>query len=76
MVHFKNIIPDQDDFENPEAFLNVKMRNQIIQQSKQMTDKDIFDIRLIDFGFAKTFDDSQAKKGVTVITKGIGAAIV
>ena len=29
-----------------------------------MSDPDKFDIKLIDFGFAKTFDDKNAKKGI------------
>ena len=58
MVHFKNIVPTEEDFENPEVFWKVKMKKAMHKESKDMSDPSTFDVKLIDFGFAKTFDDS------------------
>ena len=75
MIHFKTIVPDEEDLADPEKFLRQVMPRKIRKECMDMNDPEKFDIKLIDFGFAKTFDDKNAKKGISLTTDGFGALV-
>ena len=58
MIHFKNIqLPMDCDQSDLEDYYYMKYRGQIGKSAQDFTDKDSFEIKLIDFGFARTFKD-------------------
>ena len=58
MIHFKNIqLPMDCDQSDLEDYYEMKYKGQIRKSAQDLTDKDSFEIKLIDFGFARTFKD-------------------
>ena len=77
MIHFKNIKPTSEQMQDPKNFYRRVLPSLISKEARDLSDRSSFDMKLIDFGFAKTFDESTAQEaGLSTTTKGIGAGIV
>ena len=59
MIHFPKLKPSKQDLKDPIYFYSEKLSQKVHQAAQDLSDPSLFQLKIIDYGFARHFEANQ-----------------